>query len=176
MKTSMPQAIDPAKRLALLARDCFALGIISVAFGLVILVGYGYFNRLTQFRLAFQLMGTIVWVLPGTALIIAGVFLRQRRWGIIVGLISVLIQALMAAALFAANFVLTPISVVPVVMSGIWLLALASKVPDFRRAFGWLQSTTGTVHGFEVIAPKAVLPALPVDSAPAVIGATGINR
>ncbi len=59
-------AADNVRRpFDLALRSTRLLGILSTGFGLVILIVFGYHNRLTQFRFHFKLMASIVWVLPG---------------------------------------------------------------------------------------------------------------
>jgi hypothetical protein len=126
---------DPEQSLFLAQRSLRLLGIISAAFGILLIVAFGYLNRLPQFRLHFIALGFIVWFLPGVLMVTCWWYLNRRnRIALRVALIVCSIQMLFAIALFVLNFVLTPISIVPIVMTLIWTLAAAQLLAQLWRA------------------------------------------
>jgi hypothetical protein len=111
------------------------LGIASALFGLVMIVGFGYFNRLVRFRPYFIGLGFLGWFLPGVLMITCWWYLQRRNRFALRGAIGVCaMQACFAIALFIANFLLTPISIVPIVMTLLWTLAAGQLLIQLWRA------------------------------------------
>lgn len=126
---------DPEQFLFTAQRSLRLLGVISALFGIVLIVAFGYFNRLPQFRPHFIALGFLVWFLPGVLMITCWWYLNRRnRIALRMALVVCAVQMLFAIALFALNFVLTPISIVPIVMTFIWTLAAAQLLVQLWRA------------------------------------------
>ena len=120
---------DPEQSLALAQRSLRLLGIASALFGLVLIVGFGYFNRSARFRPYFIGLGFLVWFLPGVLMLTCWWYLNRRNHVVLRFALAVCtVQLIFAIALFAANFFLTPISVVPIVMTLIWSMATGQLV------------------------------------------------
>ena len=120
---------DPAESLILAQRSLRLLGIASALFGLVLIVGFGYFNRSVRFRPYFIGMGFIVWFLPGVLMLTCWWYLNRRnRFALRAAMIVCMVQLMFAIALFGANFAYTPISIVPIVMTFLWTLAAGQLV------------------------------------------------
>ena len=119
----------PEQSLLLAQRSLRLLGIASALFGLVLIVAFGYFNRSVRFRPYFIGMGFLVWFLPGVLMLTCWWYLNRRnRVALRFALVVCAVQLIFAIALFGANFFLTPISIVPIVMTLIWSLATAQLV------------------------------------------------
>jgi hypothetical protein len=126
---------DPEQSLLLAQRSLRLLGITSALFGLVVVVGFGYFNRLVRFRPYFIGMGFLVWFLPGVLMVTCWWYLQRRdRLALRAAIGVCVVQMCFAIALFIANFLLTPISVVPIVMTLLWTLAAGQLLLQLSRA------------------------------------------
>ncbi len=87
----------------------------------------------------------------------------RRRWAIILAMVTGGVQLVMAVGLFVANFVFSPISPVPVVMSALWAASLIQLIIYLRRTLDVLHLLEGEEHrGFEAI-PKAPVRVLNVE-------------
>lgn len=128
-------ARDPEQSLLLAQRSLRLLGIASALFGLVLIVAFGYFNRLQRFRPWFIGMGFLVWFLPGVLMVMCWWYLNRRnRIALRLALLVCAIQMLFAISLFGLFLVLTPISPVPIVMTLLWTLAAAQLLVQLWRA------------------------------------------
>ena len=121
--------------LAVAQRSLRLLGIMSAVFGLVMIIVFGYFNRLQRFGPYFIGLGFIVWFLPGVLMLTCWWYLNRRNRLALRGAMFVCaIQKLFAIALFAMNFFLSPISIVPIVMTLVWALAAGQLLMQLWRA------------------------------------------
>lgn len=126
---------DPEQSLLIANRSLRLLGVLSAAFGAVMIIAFGYFNRYTQFRPHFIALGFIVWFLPGVLMLTCWWYLNRRnRLALRGAMIVCAIQMLFAIALFAMNFFLSPISIVPIVMTLVWVLAAGQLLLQLWRA------------------------------------------
>lgn len=115
---------DPEQSLLSAQRSLRLLGILSALFGIVMIVAFGYLNRLARFRPYFIGMGFLAWFLPGVLMLTCWWYLdRRNRLALRFALAVCAAQMIFAVTLFAMNFLLTPISIVPIVMTFIWALA-----------------------------------------------------
>jgi hypothetical protein len=119
------------------------------------------FNRFHRFRAWFTLMGFILWLGPGVAFLWCAQWMRWHgsSTAAVIALCATVLQALGAAALlyFAATF--EPVTVLPIGLCVMWLIALADCVRHLVRARRFLQSAVERVRGFDaVVKPKQVLP------------------
>jgi len=131
----MTLARDPEQTLLTAQRSLRLLGIISALFGIVLIVAFGYFNRLQRFRPYFIGMGFLVWFLPGVLMITCWWYLNRRnRIALRMAIILCAIQMIFAAILSALNFLLTPISILPIVMTLLWTLATMQLLVQLHRA------------------------------------------
>jgi hypothetical protein len=88
----------------------------------------------------------------------AAAYLARRRHNAALGAIGLAsVQAVCAAAAFVANFMLTPISPIPVVLTALWLAALVQLIVHLRRAAAEIGADAELHRGFEPL-PLAVLP------------------
>lgn len=134
----------PERPFRLALQSTRLMAVMSIATGLFVLVSYGYLNRLPQFRVWFELAGVWVWILPGMGFAIAGSFMgRRARWAAVLGIITAVAQGTIALGFLVANFVLRPISIVPIVICFAWVAALAQMIVHLRRAIPIMQ----WVHG-----------------------------
>jgi hypothetical protein len=144
---------DPRERpLELAIRSTRLLGYASAGYGVFFVFAYGWLNRYERYQLFFIAFGMILLVLPGVAFIVQAQQMEQlRRRSAAVGAIVVaVLQGICAAGLFAANFFFTPISVIPVVMSFIWVIAIGQMIFHLRRSLPLMESDAQRRHGFEV--------------------------
>src|SRR5687768_11111997 len=108
---------DRERPLKLAIRSTRLLGVVSAGYGIFFVFAYGYLNRFQRYQMFFIALGMMLWVVPGVLLLVNAAQLEQRRRGAAIGAIVVAaLQGLCAAGLFVANFFLTPISPIPVVM------------------------------------------------------------
>ena len=126
---------DPEQSFLLAQRSLRLLGITSAAFGLIMIVAFGYFNRLTRFGPDFIALGSIVWFLPGAAMVTCWWYMQRRhRIALRVAIAICAMQMIFALALFVLNFLYTPVSAVPVVMTLLWSLAVGQLLTQLWRA------------------------------------------
>ena len=65
-------------------------------------------------------------------------------------------QGLCAAALFVMNFLFTPVSPIPVVLSALWVAAEVQLVMHLRQSLPLLEIDAERRHGFDVtVIPSA---------------------
>jgi hypothetical protein len=156
---NQPSVNQADRALALSIRSTQLLGAISVAFGLVMIVVYGYFNRYQRFRPYFIYFGLIVWFATGVVFIASGYLLQhKRRAGAMIGIAVSMFQTLCAAAILVAFCTLPPISPVPIVVCVAWLAALGQLMVHLQRAMRAIQNDAEIHRGFELNAPRAVIP------------------
>src|SRR5437016_9028342 len=137
----LPMRNEPTDRSSAIApidvalRSTAILGALSAAFGFVIVVAFGYFNRMHRFRPYFIGGGAVLWFVPGVLLLTCSRYIAHRRsaaaWG---AMIIVILQAIAAAVLTVFFCTHTPISPVPIVMCLAWLAALIDTAIRLRRA------------------------------------------
>jgi hypothetical protein len=145
-------------KLTVAVRSTRLLGLATALFGLVVVVAFGYFNRYQRYQAWFIGIGLLVWFVPGVLyLTCAGYLARRRRGAAVAGIALASVQAVCAAAAFLANFMLTPISPIPVVLTALWLAALVQLIVQLRRVAEDLGADAQYHRGFEPL-PVAVLP------------------
>jgi hypothetical protein len=156
LMTTPPPSSRP---LQLAIRSASLLGLCSGLFGFVFVFVFGYFNRYERYRLHFIGLGLIVWLVPGVLLFTNAMMMRQGRRRGAVGAIAVAsAQGLFALMAFAANFMLSPISVIPVLLTLLWFAAIVQLLLHLRLSLPLLQRDIERRTGFEVTAPRKVLP------------------
>lgn len=138
--------------LDLAIRSTRLLGFASAGYGVFFVFAYGWFNRYERYQLFFIAFGMILFVLPGVAFIVqAQQMEQQRRRGAAVGaMVVAVLQGICAAGLFVANFFFTPISVIPVVLSFVWVIAIGQMVFHLRRSLPLMEIDAEKRHGFEI--------------------------
>ena len=147
-----------ANPLAVAVRSTRLLGIATILVGLVVVVAFGYLNRYQRYQAWFIGAGLVVWFVPGVLyLTAAGYLARRRRNAALAAIALASVQALCAAAAFVANFMLTPISPIPVGLTALWLAALVQLIVHLRRAAAEIGADAELHRGFEPL-PLAVLP------------------
>ena len=143
-------SIDPQRPLHLAIRSTRLLGIVSAAFGLVMTVGYGYFNRMQLYRPHFIALGMIVWFIPGVLLIILSHLMRKgERRGAIGAIVVAFADLLFAMAALVASCVLPPVSPIPIILSACWAVAVVQLLVHLSQSLRWLP-VEARRHGFEV--------------------------
>lgn len=151
-------ARDPV-RLAI--RGTFVLGVACTLFGLVFLVAFGYFNRYQQYRPYFLAMGLVVWFGPGV-LFVACAYLMRRgsRGGATGSLATAGFQCVLAAALLVASATFEPVSLLPIVLGVLWVVALVDLMRRLVAARRFLGAETTRTRGFDLSAdvPRPVIP------------------
>jgi hypothetical protein len=143
-------ARDSEQSLLTAQRSLRLLGITSALFGLVMIVVFGYFNRLQRFGPYFIVLGSLVWFVPGAVMVTCWWYLQHRnRIALRVAIATCLIQLSFAIALFVLNFFYTPISAVPVVMTLLWSLAAGQLLMQLWRARSAVDSDAEHRAAFE---------------------------
>ena len=152
----VPPKGHPQRPIELAIRSTLLLGAASVVFGLVMVLGFGYFNRLLRFRKYFIGMGMLVWFVPGVLFLTAWWFMRRRsRSAVITAMATAAAQALFAAAILVATLTVQPVSPVPVIMSALWAVALGQLLVHLWRSLESVRLDTGHVRGFDLREPAA---------------------
>jgi O-antigen/teichoic acid export membrane protein len=157
--TQPPDQRDRPLHLAI--RSLRLLGAACVGYGIFFVFAYGYLNRYERYQIYFMAMGMILWVVPGAIFLVnvRQIEQRQRRAALCAICIAAA-QGLCAAALFVMNFLFTPISPIPVVLSALWVAAEVQLVMHLRQSLPLLEIDAERRHGFDV----TVLPdAKPLD-------------
>ena len=112
------------------------IGFLSCALGVLVAYALGIANPYQLYRKYFFAGGITVWLAPGIAYLVASSLLRKgNSTGVITGLVAAGFQTICALATLVAQFILRPISVVPVLLSAIWLAAMCELLLDLRRCF-----------------------------------------
>jgi hypothetical protein len=125
----LPPKGDSARPMHMAISSLFLLGLVSILYGLMNVVVFGYFNRLARFGIYFELMGSGIWVMPGAVFIISAIFMkRRRRWAIPLALAGTVFQGLCAAVLLYFSLTLTPVSPIPIILCLVWLAALGQLI------------------------------------------------
>jgi len=164
---------DRNRPLTLAIRSTRLLGLASVGYGIFFVFAYGYFNRYERYRPHFMLMGITLWVVPGVFFLVNSYRLEQRsRPAAVWSIVFAVVQGLCAAALLALQFMLTPISPIPLVLSALWVTAMVQLIGHLRRSLPLLQIDVEHRHGFDIATaqaptvriepPQKVLPAEPI--------------
>ena len=149
---------DPDRPLHLAIRSARLLGIVSCAFGLVLTVAFGYFNRMQLYRPHFIALGMIVWFIPGVLFFTSAAMMAQkRRRGAIGGIAVASAQEVFALAFLIGSCVLPPVSPIPILLSALWAAALVQLIVHLFQSLQLLQSDTSRRHGFEVTGAASVL-------------------
>ena len=161
---------DPQRPIELAIRSTRLLGVVSTAFGLVMVLVFGYFNRFPHFRKYFIGMGMLVWFIPGVLFLTAWWFMRRRsRAAVLTAMTTAGVQALCAASILVGSLKLQPVSPVPVLVAGLWVAALGQLLVHLWRSLESVRIDAEHVRGFEAVgpvAPRPVLPAEPADGPP----------
>ena len=136
------------------------IGVASALLGLVFIIGYGYFNRYTLFRPIFILAGLAIWFIPGVLYYTCAAYLDKRRRfaATSAGLIAFVQLLFAVTALYLQIFHLTPISPIPILLTILWCAALVDLMVRLRRTLPYLTADTTARHGFDLSAPKPVVP------------------
>jgi hypothetical protein len=160
--TRLPPRGDPQRPIELAIRSTRLLGFASTAFGLVMVLVFGYFNRFLHFRKYFIGLGMVVWFVPGVLFLMAWWFLRRRsRAAVLAALATAGVQLLFAVAILIGSLTVQPVSPVPVLLCVLWAAALAQLVVHLRGSLESVRVDTAHVRGFEALgapSPKPVLP------------------
>lgn len=147
-------------RLAI--RATFVLGVVCTLFGAVFLLLFGYFNRYQQYRPWFLAMGLVVWCGPGILFISCAYLMRRHaRGGASGALATAGFQFVLAAALLVASATFEPVSLLPLVLGVLWLIALGDCMRRLIAARRFLAAETTRTRGFDLSAadvPRAVIP------------------
>jgi hypothetical protein len=160
----VPPRGDPQRPIELAIRSTKLLGVASVAFGLVMVFAFGYFNRFLHFRKYFIGMGMLVWFVPGVLFLTASWFMRRRsRAGVFTALATSWVQAIFAAAILFGSLTVQPVSPVPVTVAALWAAALAQLIVHLWKSLESVRLDRGHVRGFEAVAAPAPRPVLPLD-------------
>jgi hypothetical protein len=160
-----PPRSDPQRPIELAIRSTRLLGYVSIVFGLVMVLVFGYFNRYQRFRPHFIAMGLIVWFVPGVLFATASHFLRRRsRAAVVAAIATAAGQAVFAAALFVGSLTVQPVSPVPVVLTAAWVAALLQLIVHLRRSFESVRLDPDHVRGFEALKASAPRPVLPIEA------------
>jgi hypothetical protein len=134
-------------------RSVFVLGLSCVLFGLTFFIAFGVLNPFERFRPYFMALA-LVWLVPGAVLLCCAYLMRRHtsRNAASVALGASVFQSLAAGVLLVAAMTFEPVSALPIVLCGIWLLALGDCIRQLVRARRFLASATERVRGFEVVA------------------------
>jgi hypothetical protein len=155
---------DPARPLLLAIRSTRLLGIVSVVFGLMVVLMLGYFNTYHRFRPWFIGAGLGIWFAPGVGFIACAHYLElRRRLAAGVAMALALLQGLCALAALYGSVTLQPVTPIPIGLAALWVAAEAQLVYHLWRSFGSISLDTEYRHGFEVSLPKPVT-SLPADA------------
>ena len=161
----IPPKGDPQRPIELAIGSTRLRGIVSTLFGLVMVLVFGYFNRLQRFRPYFIGLGLVVWFVPGVLYLAASHFMRRRsRAGVVTAMATAAGQGVFAAALLVGTLTVQPVSPIPVVLTAFWVAALVQLIGHLRRSFESVRLDTEHVRGFEALgadAPRRVLPVEP---------------
>ena len=161
----VPPKGDPQRPIELAIRSTLLLGVASTAFGLVMVLVYGYFNRFLQFRKYFIGMGMLVWFVPGVLFLTAWWFMRRRsRAGVLTAMATAGVQALFAAVAFVGSLTVQPVSPVPVVLSAVWAVALGQLLVHLWKSLESVRLDAEHVRGFDAIGETQPRRVLPVES------------
>ena len=156
--TPAPDALQRPLHLAI--RSARLLGIVSCAFGLVLTVVFGYFNKMQLYRPHFIALGLIVWFIPGVLFFTCAAMMSQgRRRGAVGGIFIAAVQEVFALGFLVGACILPPVSPIPILLSALWSAALAQLIVHLFRSLPLLQADTSRRHGFEITgAAPVVLP------------------
>jgi hypothetical protein len=145
--------------LHLAIRSTRLLGIVSALFGFVFVIAFGYFNRYQRYRPHFIAMGLLVWFVPGVLFFTCAVLMKQRRRVGAVGAVALAaVQELFAIATLVGSLLLPPVSPIPIVLSILWIAALAQLLYHLRLSLPLLEHDPERLRGFEIATPQRVLP------------------
>jgi hypothetical protein len=157
MSMSLPLS-DPQRPLQLAIRSARLLGIVSAAFGLVLTIVFGYFNRMQLYRPHFIALGLIVWFIPGVLFITSAAMMRQaRRRGAVGAIFIAAVQEIFALAFLVGSCLLPPVSPIPILLSALWAAALVQLIVHLFQSLPLLQADTHRRHGFEVAGATPVM-------------------
>ena len=161
----LPPKGDPQRPIELAIGSTRLLGVVSGLFGLVMVMVFGYFNRLQRFRPYFIGLGLVVWFVPGVLYLAASHFMRRRsRTGVVTAMATAAGQGVFAAALLVGTLTVQPVSPIPVVLTALWVAALVQLIGHLRRSFESVRLDTEHVRGFEALGAHAPRRVLPVES------------
>ena len=150
---------DRDRPLMLAIRSTRLLGLASVGYGIFFVFAYGYFNRYERYRPHFMLMGMALWVVPGVFFLVNSYRLEQRsRAAALWSIVFAVFQGLCALGLFALQFALTPTSPIPLVLSFLWVIAMAQLSLHLKRSVPLLSIDAEKRHGFDVAVTQRVVP------------------
>jgi hypothetical protein len=158
---SLPLAMPLGRHpVALALRSLIVLGVACTLFGAVFVIAFGVLNSFHRFRLFFAAMGLLLWLAPGVSYLCCAALMRRHHQGAATAAFATtLVQAVGAAALLTASATFDPVTPLPVLLCGMWLLALADCMRHLLRARRFLASGTERARGFEpLVAAKPVLP------------------
>lgn len=134
-----------------ITRSIALVAALVIAAGLAIIIGPGYLNPL-RFGPYFIVIGTAGFFAPGVLTLVFALLLRrERRPGPFAAtLLGLGWQIAVSLGLFLAQFYVTPISAVPLLLSGLWTLANSILLWRLVRAYGAIGSDADAVRGFAI--------------------------
>jgi hypothetical protein len=166
MKKAQPAA-EYGRPLRLAIRSLRLLGVVSAAMGLYVVIVLGYLNRYTLYRRHFMALGMVAWFVPGVLYVMCAVFIgRRSRTAVIGAIVTTAGQAACAAGLLVASFLLSPVSIVPIAVCAVWVLALAELLVHLKGSLAVIRMDAEQLRGFAPIRPAGAdgpRPVLPVD-------------
>lgn len=131
------------------ARSMLILGVVVASFGAALIVGPGYLNPWRFWRF-FVIVGLGLFFAPGVASAAAGFFLpRRQRAAWTLGVVASAAQLAIAAFLFAVQFFVTPLSLVPLVLGATWAAASGAILVGLVR-YRHQMTSDATARGFAV--------------------------
>ncbi|HYO08267.1 MAG TPA: hypothetical protein VER17_04795 [Tepidisphaeraceae bacterium] len=158
--------------LTLAVRSLRLLGIVCGLFGLVFTIAFGYLNRYQTYGPYFILIGLIVWLIPGVLFFTCAwqIGVARSRRAAVGAIVLSLIHLGFAVTMLVAQFRLTPISPIPVLLSVAWIAAMVQLIAHLRRSLPLLEMDLERRPGFEVglarlaTVAQPVLPVLPLEA------------
>jgi hypothetical protein len=157
-----PAQDDPQRPLALATRSTRLLGIVSSAFGVVIVIPFGYFNKFHTYRPHFIALGLIVWFIPGVLFLTCSFMLQQKRRRGAVGAMAIgFVQEIFALLLLVGSIVLPPVSAIPILLCVLWAAALVQLLWQLYRSLPLLVGDVERRHGFEISVTSVSSPSEP---------------
>jgi hypothetical protein len=159
--------VDPQRSLEFAIGAARLIGFVLLCFGFTVVMRGGYLNRFHLYRNFFLAIGLIVWVIPGVLLLMFSHYLkRRRRFALRAMQFTIFTQLFFAAIFLGGSFIYTPISVLPILLSVLWILCCAQLLRYLHDARSLLGAEAEYQRGFEPITPKPVVPIDPENDEP----------
>lgn len=148
---------DRETPLARAVRTLRLVGVLNVAVGTLFILTLGIANSYTLYRKWFFGGGVVGLLIPGILfLVILPALRRASINALIVALAAAGFQSLVAIAAFVSNFILRPISPIPVLLTGLWMCAMLDLVFILRKCF--VQFRFSAMEGRRGLEPLAIEP------------------